>query len=106
MPADPHKKEMTDEQIADFLVRQGHGVLSFGGERPYSLPLSFGYDADTDRPYTARDGTPIGFERSFGEAIDAWERVHPSMTVQRVGGQRVGATLPAATDGFIDAVSN
>lgn len=36
--------EMTDTEVAEFLTRQGHGVLSFGGEKPYGLPISFGYD--------------------------------------------------------------
>jgi nitroimidazol reductase NimA-like FMN-containing flavoprotein (pyridoxamine 5'-phosphate oxidase superfamily) len=49
MSTGSHGAEMTDEQIAEFLSRQGHGVLSFGGDRPYSLPISFGYDADGNR---------------------------------------------------------
>lgn len=36
--------EMTAKEIAEFLERQGHGVLSFGGAEPYGLPISFGYD--------------------------------------------------------------
>jgi len=75
MPADPHKKEMTDEQIADFLVRQGHGVLSFGGERPYSLPLSFGYDADTDRCI---------FQLVFHDESEKWNRLGTSTDVSLV----------------------
>lgn len=49
MTSDSHGAEMTDEQIAEFLARQGHGVLSFGGDQPYSLPISFGYDGADDR---------------------------------------------------------
>lgn len=41
--------EMTDEEIAAFLTRQGHGVLSFAGDEPYSLPISFGYDVLENR---------------------------------------------------------
>ncbi|WP_435182880.1 pyridoxamine 5'-phosphate oxidase family protein [Halobellus sp. EA9] len=41
--------EMTDEEITAFLTRQGHGVLSFAGEEPYSLPISFGYDVLENR---------------------------------------------------------
>lgn len=41
--------EMTDKEIAEFLTRQGHGVLSFGGEEPYGLPISFGYDVLDNR---------------------------------------------------------
>jgi len=41
--------EMTDTEIAEFLARQGHGVLSFGGEKPYGIPISFGYDVLENR---------------------------------------------------------
>lgn len=42
---DDYGVEMTDEEIDEFLMRRGHGVLSFGGDRPYAVPMSFGYDA-------------------------------------------------------------
>jgi len=35
---------MTDEEIGSFLAQRGHGVLSFDGDVPYGLPISFGYD--------------------------------------------------------------
>ncbi|SDM91663.1 Pyridoxamine 5'-phosphate oxidase [Halogranum gelatinilyticum] len=41
--------EMTEAEIGAFLERQGHGVLSFGGETPYGLPVSFGYDVFENR---------------------------------------------------------
>lgn len=41
--------EMTAAEIESFLNRRGHGVLSFGGEVPYGIPLSFGYEPDADR---------------------------------------------------------
>ncbi|MFC6871969.1 pyridoxamine 5'-phosphate oxidase family protein [Halobellus marinus] len=40
---------MSKPEIAAFLERQGHGVLSLGGEIPYSLPISFGYDVFENR---------------------------------------------------------
>ncbi|MFC6874135.1 pyridoxamine 5'-phosphate oxidase family protein [Halobellus marinus] len=40
---------MGDEEIGAFLERQGHGVLSFAGEEPYGLPVSFGYDVPGNR---------------------------------------------------------
>ncbi|SNZ15224.1 Nitroimidazol reductase NimA, pyridoxamine 5'-phosphate oxidase superfamily [Natronoarchaeum philippinense] len=49
MTAPPYGVAMTDEEIAAFLERQGHGVLSFGGETPYGLPISFGYDVIDNR---------------------------------------------------------
>jgi nitroimidazol reductase NimA-like FMN-containing flavoprotein (pyridoxamine 5'-phosphate oxidase superfamily) len=41
--------EVADDEIAAYLTRQGHGVLSFGGEVPYGLPISFGYDVLENR---------------------------------------------------------
>jgi nitroimidazol reductase NimA-like FMN-containing flavoprotein (pyridoxamine 5'-phosphate oxidase superfamily) len=49
MSRDKYGVEMTDTEIAEFLTRQGHGVLSFGGEVPYGLPVSFGYDVLENR---------------------------------------------------------
>jgi nitroimidazol reductase NimA-like FMN-containing flavoprotein (pyridoxamine 5'-phosphate oxidase superfamily) len=46
---DDYGVEMTDEEIHSFLTRRGHGVLSFGGDRPYAVPISFGYDASENR---------------------------------------------------------
>jgi nitroimidazol reductase NimA-like FMN-containing flavoprotein (pyridoxamine 5'-phosphate oxidase superfamily) len=37
---------MSDEQIDDFLESEGLGTLSFGGDPPYSIPMSYGYDAE------------------------------------------------------------
>ncbi|MFC7134827.1 MULTISPECIES: pyridoxamine 5'-phosphate oxidase family protein [Salinibaculum] len=42
-------REMSDEAIAEFLSSRGHGVLSLGGDRPYALPMSFGYDGPNRR---------------------------------------------------------
>jgi nitroimidazol reductase NimA-like FMN-containing flavoprotein (pyridoxamine 5'-phosphate oxidase superfamily) len=41
--------EMSADEVETFLNRRGHGVLSFGGEEPYGIPLSFGYDPGADR---------------------------------------------------------
>ncbi|MFB6091601.1 MAG: pyridoxamine 5'-phosphate oxidase family protein [Haloquadratum sp.] len=49
MPDRQYGVEMTDDEIAAFLTRRGHGVLSFGGDRPYSLPISFGFDVLENR---------------------------------------------------------
>ncbi|WP_306061360.1 pyridoxamine 5'-phosphate oxidase family protein [Natronococcus wangiae] len=38
---------MTETEIADFLAREGTGVLSFALENEsYSIPVSYGYDPD------------------------------------------------------------
>lgn len=41
--------EMSPAEIDAFLDSRGHGVLSIGGEIPYAIPISYGYDADGDR---------------------------------------------------------
>jgi nitroimidazol reductase NimA-like FMN-containing flavoprotein (pyridoxamine 5'-phosphate oxidase superfamily) len=41
--------EMNEDEVVEFLVDQGHGVLSFGGEPAYGLPISFGYDVVDNR---------------------------------------------------------
>lgn len=41
--------EMSDVEIAEFLESLGHAVLTLHAESSYSVPVSFGYDADGDR---------------------------------------------------------
>lgn len=42
-------REMSDGEIAEFLSSRGHGVLALSGDRPYALPMSFGYDRSNRR---------------------------------------------------------
>ncbi|SDX54671.1 pyridoxamine 5'-phosphate oxidase family protein [Halobellus clavatus] len=49
MPRGDYGVAMDDKAVASFLTSQGHGVLSFGGDVPYSLPISFGYDVLENR---------------------------------------------------------
>lgn len=42
-------REMSTDEIETFLSRRGHGVLALGGEGPYALPMSFGYDGSDRR---------------------------------------------------------
>jgi nitroimidazol reductase NimA-like FMN-containing flavoprotein (pyridoxamine 5'-phosphate oxidase superfamily) len=44
MPVDRYGIEMSEAELTDFLTQRGHGVLSFGGDIPYGIPVSFGYD--------------------------------------------------------------
>ena len=37
---------MDDDAIESFLTAEGYGVLAFGGEPPYAIPMSYGYDPD------------------------------------------------------------
>jgi len=50
----PHWVRMTDEEIDDFLGNGGTGVLSFSAgveESPLSIPVSYGYDAESTHFY-------------------------------------------------------
>lgn len=49
MVEDGYGVEMSGAEIASFLDSRGHGVLSIGGEIPYAIPISYGYDADNER---------------------------------------------------------
>ncbi len=51
---DVRSVQMNDEERNEFLGRGGTGVVSFdtsGDEPPYSLPISYGYDAETETFY-------------------------------------------------------
>ncbi len=51
---DTRSVRMGDDERAAFLGTGGTGVVSFAtgeGEPPYSLPVSYGYDADSDGLY-------------------------------------------------------
>jgi nitroimidazol reductase NimA-like FMN-containing flavoprotein (pyridoxamine 5'-phosphate oxidase superfamily) len=41
--------EMCEESVAAFLQSHGDGVLTLHGDSPTSLPVSYGFDADTGR---------------------------------------------------------
>jgi len=43
--------EMTDAEIDAFLDAAGYGVLAFGSEGPYAVPMSYGYDAERRELY-------------------------------------------------------
>jgi uncharacterized protein len=55
--------QMTDEEIGDFLGEGGTGVISFskdGDEPPFSIPVSYGYDASTGQFYYRLSLLPSG----------------------------------------------
>ena len=43
--ADATTAEMTDDEIDSFLSDGGYGVLAFGGNEPYAVPMSYGYNS-------------------------------------------------------------
>lgn len=58
---DQYYEEMDEERLAEFLGNGGTGVISLStgaGEPPYSLPVSYGYDAASTNFYfrLAADG--------------------------------------------------
>jgi len=42
---------MTDDEIETFLDTHGNGTLVFSGDGPYGVPMSYGYDPETDEIY-------------------------------------------------------
>ncbi|MFW5917685.1 MAG: pyridoxamine 5'-phosphate oxidase family protein [Halorubrum sp.] len=45
----PDDEAGIDEETAEILAGNGHGVLAFEGSPPYALPISYGYEADSGR---------------------------------------------------------
>ncbi|MFB6165100.1 MAG: pyridoxamine 5'-phosphate oxidase family protein [Haloarculaceae archaeon] len=43
------RTELSSREIGERLAAKGDGVLSFGGEPSYAIPVSFGYDVPNDR---------------------------------------------------------
>lgn len=40
---------MVTADTKNFLADRGHGVLAFNTDNPYALPVSYGYDVETER---------------------------------------------------------
>lgn len=58
--------EMSPEAIDEFLGRMETGVLSLArGDEPYSIPISFGYDASDRSFYVRLVSTPESRKREF-----------------------------------------
>ena len=43
---DVHATEMTAAEIDAFLVSEGLGILALGGDSPYAIPMTYGFDPD------------------------------------------------------------
>ena len=80
--------EMTKTEIAEFLTRTGHGVLSFAGQTPYGIPISFGYDVMENRcVFQLVSGSESRKQAALGESdkvnlvtyewnsVDSWRSV-------------------------------
>ncbi len=58
--------EMSNSQIDEFLSNHETGVLSLArGDEPYSFPISYGYNADTQTFYMRLVSTPESQKRDF-----------------------------------------
>lgn len=58
--------EMSGAEIAEFLSGTETGVLALAREdEPYSVPISYGYDADSERFYMRLVSTPNSDKREF-----------------------------------------
>lgn len=53
---------MSQDEIDEFLAGEGYGTLAFGGEQPYAIPMSFGYD-DNERVLYMHMGIFEGSEK-------------------------------------------
>jgi hypothetical protein len=79
---------MSEEEIETFLGEEGYGTLAFGGDSPYAIPMSYGYDPDERALYmqlsafegsekqARMDGaTPVSFVVSRYDRSDQWRSV-------------------------------
>lgn len=58
--------EMTDSEMGDFLGRHETGVLSLArDDEPYSIPISYGYNADEETFFIRLVSTPESEKRQF-----------------------------------------
>lgn len=64
--ATDQQKALSREQVDDFLARHETGVLSLAREdEPYSIPISYGYNASTQQFYLRLVSTPESEKRKF-----------------------------------------
>lgn len=68
MEARSYGVDMSREEVAAFLDRQGDGVLAFGGDLSYAIPISFGYDVAENRVIFQFVFSPGSRKRSYIEA--------------------------------------
>jgi nitroimidazol reductase NimA-like FMN-containing flavoprotein (pyridoxamine 5'-phosphate oxidase superfamily) len=58
--------EMSPEAVDEFLAARETGVLSLArGEKPYAIPISYGYDSETTTFYMRLVSTPRSEKRQF-----------------------------------------
>jgi len=80
--------ELDDEEIDSLLGAGGVGVISFAdGDEPYSIPVSYGHDANAESLYVRFGFAPESDKRSYiedgvtaslvvmAESTDGWQSV-------------------------------
>jgi len=88
---------MSDEQMDAFLESVGFGILSFAGDPPYSIPMSYGYDAENRVLYlhmSSYDGSEKQARLEMSDAVslvvsqydrpDKWRSVVVDGTLTRL----------------------
>lgn len=96
---DSRSVQMNDEERAEFLSHGGTGVVSFsrdGDEPPYSLPVSYGYEVDSEAfyfrlafgPDSEKDellgeDTPLSFV-AYDQTETGWQSVVATGTLEEV----------------------
>ncbi|WP_137285627.1 pyridoxamine 5'-phosphate oxidase family protein [Halorussus salinisoli] len=108
---DVRSVQMSDEELAEFLDRGGTGVISFDtsqGEPPYSLPVSYGYDAETGRFYfrfafgpdtkkedVVDEDDPVSFV-TYGNTDSGWRSVIATGKLEEVTESALDPTVSEA----------
>ncbi|AKH98362.1 pyridoxamine 5'-phosphate oxidase family protein [Halanaeroarchaeum sulfurireducens] len=80
--------QMADDEIDAFLEVNGLGTLAFGGERPYAIPMSYGFDSTERRVYVqfglfegsekrdrVNEGAPVSLVVTDYQRPDRWTSV-------------------------------
>ncbi|CAI50452.1 FMN-binding domain protein [Natronomonas pharaonis DSM 2160] len=94
--------EMSNEEIDTFLSGEGYGTLAFGGDKPYAIPMSYGYDDServlymhmglfegSEKASRIRDQTPASLVVTRYERPDKWRSVVVEGTVSKLSRDEV-----------------
>jgi nitroimidazol reductase NimA-like FMN-containing flavoprotein (pyridoxamine 5'-phosphate oxidase superfamily) len=93
---------MTDAEIDAFLDSTGYGVLAFGGDGPYAVPMSYGYDAarrelylhmssfeGSEKQTRLEESTAVSLVVTRYERPDRWRSVVVDGQLERLSSEEV-----------------
>lgn len=93
---------MSGEEIEAFLAENGFGTLAFGGDSPYAIPMSYGYDPDegvlymqlstfegSEKQARIDEETPVSFVVSAYDRADQWQSVVIEGTLSDLAGKDI-----------------